>query len=516
MTNKEANMAQRILTVRKIKEILRLKWVLELSDRQVAASLNIAHSTVGEYLKRAEQAGLDWEQARGLEEAELKARLFPPRPPGSRKRPEPDWPEIAKDLGKKGVTRMLLWDEYLAEHPDGVGYSQFCERFRRWSKARETPTLHKPKKVGEEVEVDYAGLTTPVIDPHTGEVTRAEIFVGVLGASGLIYAEAQADQSKPNWTRGHVRMFEFFGGVPRIARPDNLGSGVSEASFYEPDLNPTYHELAEHYGIAVIPTRVKKPKDKGLVENAVQQVERWVLAPLRKQRFFSLEELNRAIRERLTWLNDRPLTGLAQSRRELFEEIEKDALQPLPDYPFAYLEVKQAKVHLDYHVSFEKHQYSVPHPYTRQTVLIRASERLVEIYAGEKRIACHRRCRHRGYSTQKEHMPANHRWYLEWSPERFIQWGRQIGPQAEAFIQATLASRRHPEQAYRSCLGILKLADSASPQLLEAACGLALAHEAFSYKAVKRLLETKKDALEASSSPEPIAHEHIRGQHYYT
>lgn len=509
-------MAQRILTVRKIREILRMKWVLRLSDRQVSASLNIAHSTVGEYLKRAEQAGLDWEQAQGLGEAELKARLFPPRSPGSRQRPEPDWEQIAKELKQKGVTRMLLWEEYLAEHPDGYGYSQFCERFRRWTKTtQEIPTMRKPKTAGEEAEVDYSGLTMPIIDPHTGEITQAEIFVGVLGASGLIYAEAHTDQSKSNWVRGHVRMFEFFGGVPRILRPDNLGSGVSKADFYEPDLNPTYHEMAVHYGTAVIPTRVKKPRDKALGENAVQQVGRWLLAPLRKMRFFSVDELNQALRPRRDWLNNRLLTGQTQSRRELFEEIEKAALLPLPDYPFEYLEVKQVKVHLDYHVSFERHHYSVPHQYIRKSVLIRASERLVEIYADQKRIACHKRCRHRGYSTQKEHMPANHRWYLEWSPERFITWGRQIGPQTEAFIQATLASRRHPEQAYRSCLGILKLADSASPQLLEAACGLALAHDALSYKAVKRLLETKRDALEASSSPEPVAHEHIRGQNYY-
>ena len=228
--NKEADMAQRILTVRKIREILRMKWALGLSDRQVSASLNIAHSTVGEYIKRAEQAGLDWEQ-------------------------------IDKELKQKGVTRMLLWEEYLAEHPDGYGYSQFCERFRRWADGQETPTMRKPKKAGEEAEVDYAGLTMPVINPHTGEITQAEIFVGVLGASGLIYAEAQADQSKPNWVRGHVRMFEFFGGVPRIVRPDNLKSGVSKANFYEPDLNPTYHELSVHYGTAVIPTRAGEPKD---------------------------------------------------------------------------------------------------------------------------------------------------------------------------------------------------------------------------------------------------------------
>ena len=257
---------------------------------------------------------------------------------------------------------MLLWQEYLEEHPDGYGYSQFCERFRRWAGEQETPVMRKPKKAGEEVEVDYAGLTMPIIDPHTGEINQAEIFVGVLGASGLIYTEAHSSQSLPNWVRAHVRMFEFFGGVPRIIRPDNLKAGVSKPNFYEPDLNPTYHELAVHYGTAVIPTRVAKPRDKGLGENAVQQVERWVLAPLRKQRFFSVDELNQAMRPHLAWLNDRQLTGQAQSRRELFEQIEKDALQPLPDYRFDYLEVKQAKVHIDYHVSFKKHQLQCSPP----------------------------------------------------------------------------------------------------------------------------------------------------------
>lgn len=509
-------MAQRKLTMRKIKEIMRMKWVLGLSDRQVAASLKIAHSTVGEYVKRAEQAGLEWEQVRELEEAELKARLFPRKPRGSKKRPEPDWEEINKELKQKGVTRMLLWEEYLTEHPDGYGYSQFCEHYRRWGKAQKKPVMRIPKKVGEEAQVDYSGKTMPVVDPQTGEIKKVQVYVGVLSASGLIYTEAHSSQSLPNWVRAHVRMFEFFGGVPRIIRPDNLKAGVTKPSFYEPDLNPTYHEMAVQYGAAVIPARVAKPKDKALGENAVQQVERWVLAPLRKQRFFSIHELNQAMRDRLTWLNDRQLTGRTQSRRELFDQIEKDALQRLPDYPFEYLEVKRAKVHVDYHVSFKKHQYSVPHQYIRKTVLIRARERLVEIYHQNKRIACHVRCDHPGYSTENEHMPDNHRWVQEWSPERFTRWGRQIGPNTEALIQAVLASRRHPQQAYRSCLGILKLSDTYSPLLLEAACALALENDVISYKAIKRILDTKKDVLEASSSPEPIAHEHIRGQNYYT
>ena len=355
-------MAKRILTMRKIKEILRLRWALELSERMIGASLKIAHSTVGEYLKRAERAGLDWAQVENMAESELKARLFPPKPSGSTKRSEPDWQQIELELKSKGVTRMLLWQEYLEAHPDGYGYSQFCERYRRWGKTQAKPVMRIPKKMGEEAQVDYAGLTMPIIDPHTGEITQVEIFVGVLSASGLIYAEAHTSQSLPNWIRAHVRMFEFFGGVPKILRPDNLKAGVTKPNFYEPDLNPTYHELSVHYGIAVIPARVAKPKDKALGENAVLQVERWVLAPLRKERFFSLVELNQAIRLRLAWLNDRERSHQTPSRRAVFETHEKSALQPLPEYPFEVLESKQAKVHLDYHVSFKKHQYSVPHP----------------------------------------------------------------------------------------------------------------------------------------------------------
>lgn len=513
-------MAQRKLTMRKTKEILRLKWGLGLSARQVGASLNISHSTVGEYLKRAEQAGLDWEQAKALSEVTIEKILFPPQNPKT-KRPEPDWLDVEKELKQKGVTRMLLWQEYLAEHHNGYSYSQFCERYRQWQKASEKTTMRKPKKVGEEVEVDYAGLTVPVTDPETGETQDMQIFVGVLGASGYIYCEAHRSQSLPNWVRAHVRMFEFFGGTPEIVRPDNLKAGVKTPDFYEPDLNPTYHELAQHYQTAVIPTRVAKPKDKGLGENAVQQVERWVLAPLRKMRFFSMHDLNQALRNRLKWLNERPLSYQSESRQSLFEAVEKEALKLLPPYPFQYLEVKRAKVHIDYHVTFKGHHYSVSHTYARQSVEVRASEKLVEIFPlGKKspsdRIACHVRCDHQpGYSTQTAHMPDNHRWKLDWSPERFASWASKIGPQTEALIQKLLTSRRHPEQSYRSCLGVLNLAKKYDPEALEAACQLAGEHDLISYKAVKNLLATKKDMLDLGEKVQLQSHEHIRGQAYY-
>jgi len=513
-------MAQRRLTMRKIKEVLRLKWGLGLSARQVGASLKISHSTVGEYVKQAEQAGLDWAQVEDMSEAALDERLFPPKKV-NRERAEPDWSQIDIELNQKGVTRMLLWQEYLEEYPDGYSYSQFCERYRQWQKTAEKTSMRKPKKVGEEVEVDYAGRTVAVTDPVTGELHEMQIFVGVLGASGYIYCEAHRSQNLSNWVRAHVRMFEYFGGSPKIIRPDNLKAGVKKPCFYEPDINPTYHELAQHYHLAVIPARVAKPTDKGLVENAVQQVERWVLAPMRKQRFFSLHDLNQNLQKRLKWLNERPLTHQTHSRRSLFETTEKEALQPLPPYPFEFLEVKRVKVNIDYHVTFKNHQYSVPHTYAHQAVEIRASERLVEIFpmgrkAPEDRIACHVRCDHKpGYSTQASHMPDNHRWKLEWSPERFASWARKTGPQTEAFIQKLLASRRHPEQSYRACLGVLNLAKKHYPNTLEAACQLALEHDLISYRAVKNLLTTKMDMLESGEKADSLSHEHIRGQGYY-
>ncbi len=509
-------MAQRKLTMRKSKEILRLKWKLGLSDRQVAASLRIAHSTVAAYVRRAEHAGLDWAQVEEMGETELKSRLFPPKKAKKKKRPLPDWEWVDEEMHKPKVTRKLLWTEYIAAHPDGYGYSQFCELYRRWAKSQNKSTMRRPKKAGEEVQVDYAGQKAPIVDPETGEIREAEIFIGVLGASGLIYAEAQWSQSLPNWTRAHVRMFSYFGGTPKLVIPDNLKSGVTKANFYDPDLNPTYHEMAVHYGVAVLPTRTNQPRDKGLAENAVLQAERWILAALRNRTFFSLHELNQAIRERLRWLNNRQRSDCEYSRQELFLKLEKQALQPLPERPFEYIEVKRAKVHIDYHVTFQKHHYSVPHPYIRHNVLIRATEHLVSIYHEQKRIAHHVRQDGFGYSTKEDHMPPNHRWQLEWSPERFCHWGREIGPHTEEVMAQVLASRQHPQQAYRACLGILNFAKKYSPEELEMACQRAGEAEVYSYKAVKRLLAAKTDMLKAGLQHQAISHEHVRGNVYYT
>jgi transposase len=416
----EAEMAQERLTMRKIAEVLRLKWECHLSNRAIARSRSISHSTVAEYLQRAQEAGLNWPLPVDMGEDTLYELLFPkaPRSPSSRVIPCPDWSWIHTELRKKSVTLRLLWFEYREAHPDGYGYSQFCALYREWSKHL-NPSMHLSHKGGEKVFVDYAGQTVPIVDPDSGEVHEAQVFIGVLGASNYTYAEAQESQELVNWIGAHVRMFAFLGGVPEIVVPDNLKAGVKHPSRYEPDLNPTYQDLAEHYGIAVIPARVRKPKDKAKVEVGVQVVERWILARLRNHTFFSLADLNRAIRELLDELNARQMEHLERSRCELFEELDKPALSPLPDQPYEFAEWKKATVNIDYHVEFEKHYYSVPYTLLHKEVWIRATQSTIEIFRNRKRIASHRRAKSPGrHTTVSEHMPPAHQKYLEWTPER--------------------------------------------------------------------------------------------------
>jgi len=388
--------------------------------------------------------------------------------------------------------------------------------YRQWQKALEKPILRLPHKAGEGMQVDYAGQKMRINNPLTGETREVQIFVSALGASGYIYTEAHWRQSKQHWIGAHVRAFRYYSGVPEIIIPDNLKAGVKNPCYYDPDLNPTYHELAEHYATVVIPARVGHPKDKALVENAVLQVERWVLAPLRDRKFFGLNELNQAIREQLTILNNRKLTGEEVSRYEKYAQLDQPALRPLPEHPFEYTEVKYAKAHIDYHVVYNKHYYSVPYQYCGQRLLIRATEYLIEIFHDGQRIACHPRIDQPGYSTSKEHMPNNHRQFLEWSPDRFRNWAKEHGPSTEKLIGAVLSRRSHPQQAYRTCLGILSLAKKYSPEQLETACAQALTVGIYSYRGVKQVLLTKKDMLKSGSQLQAVSHEHVRGETYYT
>jgi len=510
-------MARKRLTVKKIKEVLRLKYEAGLSNREIARACRISNSTVGDYLKRAEAAGIRWPLAE-IEEGELANRLFPEivaQKPASRY-PMPDWEKIHSERRQKGVTLQLLWQEYKAEYPAGYQYSQFCERYRRWKKQRAAPSLRKVHQGGEAMEVDYAGLKITMIDAETGEIKPLSVFVATLPASNYLYAEAQVSENQRNWNNGHARAFEYFGGVVKIVIPDNVKTAVSKPNYYEPGVNLAYQELAEYYRFAVLPTRVRRPKDKGKVENGVQNVERWVIAPLRKRQFFSVYQANLAIREQLEKLNNRVMKSVGRSRRQEFEDIDRPNLRPLPERPYEYAEWKTATVHIDYHVAFDDHLCSVPFTLIHQKVDIRATDRLVEIFQRGKTVAIHRRNYRRGrYSTLRDHMPPNHRWMKEMDAHRMIEWADRIGPHTGTLIRAALQSRPYPQQAYRTCLGILGLARKHSRDQLEPACQAAWEAKLFSCQAVQQellFLKTRNAAHQADSF---TAHANIRGAEYY-
>jgi len=511
-------MPQERLSMRKIQEVLRLKWKSGLSTRAIARSCSISPTTVSEYVRRAQAAGLSWPLPEALDEDQLYQMLFlKPAPASERVIPQPDWKTIHKELRRKSVTRRLLWLEYREAHPDGYGYSYFCEIYRLWAKKLDPP-MRLTHKAGEKMFVDYAGQTVRIVDQETGEIRQAHIFVAVLGASNYSYAEAQWAEDLPNWIGGHVRALDFFGGVPEIIIPDNPKVGVKHPSRYEPDINPTYQDMAEHYNTVVLPARVRRPKDKAKVEVGVQVVERWILARLRNRTFFGLAELNQSIRELMEEINGRIMEHLGKSRREFFEELDLPALKPLPAEPYQFAIWKKAKVNIDYHVEFEKHYYSVPYRLIGEKVFIRAAERTVEVFHKRRRVASHPRSRARGrHTTQAEHMPANHRHYAEWSPERFLRWAEEIGLQTRALIETALTSRRHPQQAYRTCLGILGLAKRYTKERLEAASGRALASGIRSYRGIKNILDTGLDQvpLEEPISTPLDPHANIRGSSYY-
>jgi transposase len=514
----EVVMPQKSLSMRKIEEILRLKYEQGLTHRAIAKSCGVSTSTVSEYATHAKAAGLSWPLPEGMTAEELEARLYPNKGANRRrKRPLPDWPYIHKELKRKGVTLSLLWMEYRQEHPQGYGYSQFCQLYREWKKHL-NPPMRLKHKAGEKLFVDYAGQTIPVVDPETGEIREAQIFVATLGASNYTYAEAQWSQSLPNWIGAHVRALVFLGGVPEVLVPDNLKAGVTSPNLYEPDLNPTYQEFARHYGVAVVPARVRKPQDKAKVEVSVQVVERWILARLRDRKFIGLAALNQAIQELLEELNQREMKHLGQSRLALFLELDQPRLAPLPVQAYEYAFWKVARVHIDYHVVFEKHYYSVPYTLAGKEVHIRATEKTIEIFYQRRRVASHPRSKAKGrFSTHSVHMPPEHQFYSQWSPERFLRWAGEIGEQTTELVSVALDARGHPEQAYRTCLGILGLAKRYSPARLEAACTRANAAGIYSYRGVNNILKNNLDQQPLEPEPDqPLPpHENIRGKNYY-
>ncbi len=507
------------LSMRKTKEILRLRHE-GLSLRDIGRSLGIGSTTVHDVLARVTAAKLPWPLPDDVDDSALEARLYPP-PRGRVGRPLPDFARLYRDLACRGVTLELLWQEYRAAHPDdGYGYSRFCDLYRTW-RGQLDVVMRQEHRAGEKLFVDFAGMLMPITDAATGTVTEHPIFVAALGASSFTYAEVCPDQTLPSWVTAHIHAYEAIGGVPAITVPDNLRAAVARADWYEPDLNPTYRELAAHYGTVIVPARVRRPRDKAKVENAVLQVERWVLAPLRRQRFFSCAEANAAIRDRLAWLNDRPLSRLDGTRRSLWQELDRPALRPLPARRFELAEWKvNVGVNIDYHVDVARHAYSVPYQLRGQRVDVRATTTVVEVFHKSRRVASHVRSPVRGgFTTDPAHMPAAHRRYAEWTPSRIVRWAEQIGPETAAVVRTVMARRPHPEQGFRSSLGIIGLARRYGADRVEAACRRARALGACRYRSVRSILTTHLDGrplpTPSAPAPPPLDHEHIRGAAYY-
>jgi transposase len=512
------------ISMRKIKEILRLRFGCKCSYEEIAKSVGAGSTTVGECLNRAKKANINWPLPDGLTDEQLEISLYPSAQKAPLKPKDQqgkiDWIYIHQELKRKHVTLMLLWNEYKQNYPNGLGYSQFCYRYREWGSHLDV-WMRQPHKAGEKLFVDYAGRTVPVlVNKSTGEIGEAQIFVATLGASNFTYAEASWTQTLPDWIKSHVNAFEFFGGCPEIVVPDNLKSGVQKSHLYEPDINPTYQDMATHYGVAVIPARANSPKDKAKVENGVQQIERHILAKLRNRVFLSLQELNQTIRPLLDELNSRPFQKLPGSRLSQFNALEKPALKPLPLFRYEYAEWKKVKAGFNYHIELDKHFYSIPFTLVKKELHVRYNTRTVEVFYQNARIASHVRSYvAHGYTTASQHMPQSHQHHTQWTPERIIAWARKIGQATAQFIEAVMAARSHPQQGFRSCVGIIRLAKSYGNDRLELACQRALHIGAYSYKSVESILKNKLDKrpLPSASREEvmPNSHEYIRGQNYF-
>lgn len=510
-------MATERLSMRHVREILRLKWVVGLSHREVARSVGLSAGAVGGTISRAKAAALSWDEVAALDEDALEQRLYGPRLPSTAERPMPDWAYVHTERRRIGVTLELLHLEYLERHPDGYRYTAFCEHYRQWLKARRL-TMRQEHRAGEKTFVDYSGKKPHYIDPKTGEPVEVELFVAVLGASNYTYVEATATQQGHDFIASHVRAFAFLGGVTAALVPDQLRTGVTKPCRYEPGIQRTYEELAAHYGTAVVPARPAHPRDKAKVETGVLVAQRWILARLRNQRFFSLDELNERIWQLLDELNERPMRVYRASRRELFERLDRPALRSLPAERFVYGEWKVARVNIDYHIDVEGHYYSTPHTLVHEKVEARVTASTVEVFHRGQRVTSHRRSYERGrHTTQPEHMPKAHQKHLEWTPSRITHWAGTIGPSTQQLVAAILRERAHPEQGYRSCLGILRLGKRYGQERLEAACARALVAGARSYRHVESILKHGLDrvAADPATDSKPIDHENVRGRDYY-
>lgn len=507
--------------MKKLREVFRLKFEFGYSHRQIANSVGISPGTVSEYLSLFKITGLIWSEVLNDSDEQLEQRIYrhPSSTSISLSRPLPDWSKVRLELQRKGVTLLLLWNEYKSQYPDGLGYTQFTKCYHRYAKTLD-PVMRFIHKAGEKTFVDYAGLTMEWIDPGAGEIHKAQIFVGCLGGSSLIFAEATASQSLPDWIGSHVRMFEAFGGVTEILVPDNLRSGVNKAHRYDPDVNQTYHEMSLHYNIAVIPTRIVRPRDKAQAESAVQIVERQIIAPLRHQTFTSLHEINQAIQAKLSALNNKPMQRIELSRLQQFEQTEKSTLKPLPTTRFEMQEWKHAKVHIDYHICVNKHFYSVPFTLIGKRVDVSVTKNQVAVFHQTQRVAIHQRDdTPNRFTTLEEHMPKQHRAYLQEerdaSAERLMHWAKEIGPYTHACVEQFFKARAFPQQAIRAVLGLRRLAQHYGQSIFEKACQKTLSLHRFRYKTVEDILKHRLYE-EPKATTKMITHPaHFRGATYY-
>jgi transposase len=508
--------------MRQAREIIRLKFSAGVPTREIARRLGLAPSTVRETLKRLESAGLGWPSLEGMSDADLEVALYANRRTkrGHRRHAEPDWPAVHRELKRKHVTLLIVWDEYIAANSGGYSYSRFCELYRGFE-SKLSPTMRQTHAAGERLFVDYAGDGVPVvIDRLTGEIRNAQIFVAVLGGSSFTFAHASWTQTLPDWIGAHVHAFEEIGGVPHLLVPDNTKTAVIKACLYDPQINRTYAEMAAHYGTAILPARPRRPRDKAKVEQAVLIVERWLLGRLRHRTFYSLAEVNAAIAELMMHLNEeRPIRRLGVTRRQLLEEIDRPALKSLPTEPYEFSEWRTCRVGIDYHVEVAAHYYSVPHRFARTEVGARLTARTVEIFLKGERIAAHMRAsgNHR-HTTVAEHMPSSHRRYAGWTIDRIRADARLIGPATAALCELILEARPHPEQGFRACLGVVRLAGPFGVERLESAAERAIDIGARTYGSVKSILDNNLDrrpARKRATDGTPILHSNIRGSRYY-
>lgn len=501
--------------MRKLSEVLRLSLEQKMSVRQVARSCCLARSTVADYLGRARAAGLSWPLPAEVDEDRLERLLFPERPKDLT-RPPLDMAYIRNELRGRSVTLQLLWEEYRAGVKDGYGYSQYCQLYRNW-RGKQAISLRQEHRAGEKLFIDFAGETIPIIDAKTGAVTEGHLFVGVLGCSNYTYAEVTPTQQLPEWIGAQINALEAIGGVPLVVVPDNPKAVVTRPCWYDPDINPTYQEMAEHYGFAVIPARSGKPKDKAKVENGVLIAERWILARLRHRTFFSVAEANEEVQRLLAWMNAKPFKKLPGSRQSVLESIERPVLKPLPERRYELAEWKQVGVNIDYHVEVDGHYYSAPYYLIGQRLMARFTRGGVELFHKGKRIAAHVRSYLKGHhTTLAEHRPATHQNYLQWTPERLQDWASKIGPNCAEVIRQILASRPLVVHGYRPCLGVIRLGKRYGNERLERACRKAVALNIASYRRIENMLRSGRDRIPWT---EPVApspsHANVRGAQYY-